>query len=102
MANFRAERIKTTSTIDEQQHRKRQAILTKMRNRLLDAVLRKREIIFCQIADYPRGLFVEHQRINGHQIDVNFDGLVRCSGRIRSRGASSSWSCLGARRKQKG
>src|SRR5690349_8535175 len=44
-----------------------------MRDRLRHAVFRNDEIFARQIADNSRGLFLQHERIDGDEIDVSLD-----------------------------
>ena len=77
MVHLFAKRIETTASIDQQQHRKRQAVLTEVRDFLLRSIFVEQEIFFLQTTDDARSVLLQHQRVNRHQIDVDLYDFCR-------------------------
>src|SRR5438270_319922 len=62
--------IEAAAAINQQQHRKRQTVLTEMRDLLLRSIFVKQKIFFLQTADDACSVLLQHQRVNSDQIDV--------------------------------
>src|SRR6266576_250654 len=56
--------IEAASSINQQQHRKRQTVLTEVRDLLLRSIFVKQKIVFLQTADDARGVLLQHPRVN--------------------------------------
>ena len=54
-----------------------------MRDLLFRSIFVKQEIFLVQTADNARGVLLQDQRVNCHQIDVYLDDLGRCRDRGR-------------------
>jgi len=59
--------------IDSHQHRERQLILAEVCDLLFDSIFVKQEIFFVQTADDARSVFLQHQRIDFDEIDIDLD-----------------------------
>ncbi len=98
--HFISKRIETTATIDQQKHRQRQSVLTKVRDLLFRAIFEKQEVFFLQTAHHARSFLLQHQRIDGDEIDVNLDdvcprqrGHLVCARLVRVRTCLRSVVC---------
>src|SRR5262249_17440644 len=78
-ANLIVERVDASGTIDEEDDREWEPLLTEMRDRLLDAILKDFELVLGQIADDASGLFLPGQDIYIHKLRSHLQGL-----RVRS------------------
>src|SRR5437764_12239994 len=62
--------IETAASINQQQNRKGQAVLTKVRDLLFGSIFVKQKIFLLQPSDDARSILLQNQSVNGHQIDV--------------------------------
>src|SRR5712671_1164594 len=82
--------IQTTATIDQKQNRKRQTVLAKVCDLLLRSVFHEHEVFLLQSAEHPRGILLQDQRVDRHEIDINLDDF-RGAIRRRDKLAAVCW-----------
>src|ERR1043166_653273 len=71
------ERLRTgRPTINSYHHRERQLILAEVCDLLFDAIFVKLEILLVQTADRARSVFLQHQRIDFDEIDIDLDDFI--------------------------
>src|ERR1044072_2468259 len=71
-----AKRIETAAPIYEKQDGQRQAVLTEIADRLFGSVFINLKVIPGESTDDSRSLLFEHQRIDGHQINVDLEDFL--------------------------